>query len=472
MAPNRKRNNKGRFIPQQSDVVSADIRIPNHSGDHDAGRILETPTVDTNIVNKKYVDDQFPVTHASTTGKTAEDHQALVTVVDGTTIDLTIAGQEITAETIDAAIDHNALLNYLANEHVINGDIVSTQPIDFKASNDNDDYFRMTTTSNIPRLGLVGGDKARIVVNKLDLGMGDGTYDYVGGPVIPGEYVNFSTDGVSRLIVQGIIPTLQLVDTNGPTDEKQLLWLVNSGLSSLTTRSDAAVATINTVWTIDMSNGNIRFPNKVDVEDDLTLPKTSGKGIKVDNTTPTFGFRDILGDQFTKNIGATKPTLTTYNGAVQAFQFGVGDEAFMTFHIPHDYVAGTPIFLHIHWSHIGTLVTGGTVTFKATSILAKGHNQQAFQSTPSVGTFNGTASTTQYQHILSEVLFSDGTPTGIEVDTDNLEPDSVIEMTFEVDANDITVSSGGVPDIFVHFVDIHYQSTNIATKDKAPDFYA
>ena len=140
--------------------------------------------------------------------------------------------------------------------------------------------------------------------------------------------------------------------------------------------------------------------------------------------------------------------------------------------MPHDYVAGTPIFLHVHWSHIGTFVTGGTVTFKLTSILAKAHNQQAFQSTPSVGTFTGTASTTQYQQILSEVLYSDGTPTGLEIDTANLEPDSVIELTFELDANDITVSGGGVPDPFIHFVDIHYQSTNIATKDKVPDFYA
>ncbi len=204
----------------------------------------------------------------------------------------------------------------------------------------------------------------------------------------------------------------------------------------------------------------------------LIMDKASGNGIKVDTTTPTFGFRDIIGDQFSKNTGATKPTLTAYNGVINSWLFGVSDEAYISYHIPHDYVAGTPIFLHVHWSHIVTTVTGGTVTFKLTSILAKAHNQQPFQSTPSVGTFTGTASTVKFQQILSEVLYSDGTPTGLEIDTADLEPDSVIELTFEVDANNITVSSGGVPDIFVHFVDIHYQSTNIGTKDKVPDFYA
>lgn len=205
--------------------------------------------------------------------------------------------------------------------------------------------------------------------------------------------------------------------------------------------------------------------------DGVVINKASGKGIKVDTDTPTFGFADIIGDQFSKNTGATKPTLATYNGAINAWQFGAGDEAYMSFHIPHDYVIGSNVFLHIHWSHIGTLVTGGTITFKATSIYSKGHNQAAFGA-PVTGTFNGVPSNTQYQQILTEVQYSDGTPSGLQIDSDLLEPDGVVEMTFELDANNITVSGGGVPDPFVHFVDIHYQTTGlIGTKAKVPDFY-
>jgi len=220
------------------------------------------------------------------------------------------------------------------------------------------------------------------------------------------------------------------------------------------------------------STGDINVGSDLSITDYIIVPKASTTGMKVDLITPTFGFADIIGDQFSKNTGGTKPTLTAYNGVINSWQFSAGNEAYISYHIPHDYVKGTPIFLHIHWSHNSTVVTGGTVTFKLTSILAKGHNQQAFQTTPSVGTFVGTASTIQYQQIISEVLYSDGTPTGLQIDMDNLEPDSVIELTFEVDANNIT-SSAAVPDPFVHFVDIHYQSTGIfGTKDKAPDFYS
>jgi hypothetical protein len=203
-----------------------------------------------------------------------------------------------------------------------------------------------------------------------------------------------------------------------------------------------------------------------------TINKKSGSGIRVDTADPTFGFADIIGDQFAKNTGGTKPVLAAYNGVINSYQFGVGDEVYVTYHIPHDYVKGTTIFLHIHWSHIGTFVTGGTITFKATSIYSKSHNQAAFTGTPASGTFTGNASTTQYQQILTEVQYSASSPAGIQVDTDLLEPDGVIELTLEVDANDITVSEGVVPAPFIHYVDIHYQTTGIiGTKARAPDFY-
>lgn len=203
---------------------------------------------------------------------------------------------------------------------------------------------------------------------------------------------------------------------------------------------------------------------------DIVLPKTSGKGIKIDTAAPTFGWRDLLGTSFARNTGASKPTLTTYRDTLVEFQFAAGDEAFFSYHIPHDYVPGTDVHLHVHWSHTGTLVTGGTVTFEYEISYSKGHNQAAFPA--SVGTtFNGTASTTQYQHIITEVQISASTPDANQIDTDNLEPDGVILARLDLNANNITVSGGGVPDPFIHFVDIHYQSTNMATKQKAPDFY-
>ncbi|KKK54874.1 hypothetical protein LCGC14_3080290, partial [marine sediment metagenome] len=116
----------------------------------------------------------------------------------------------------------------------------------------------------------------------------------------------------------------------------------------------------------DMPFANAKFP---------IIDKASGNGIKVDTTAPTFGFADLLGDQFSKNTGATKPTLVAYNGAVDAWQFSNGDEAFLSYHIPHDYVPSTDIHLHVHWSQNNTGATGGTIDFKYFAIYSKGHNQ-------------------------------------------------------------------------------------------------
>lgn len=278
--------------------------------------------------------------------------------------------------------------------------------------------------------------------------------------VLPMLSARVATEGGDTIELETVFnPILNALDIDVPDEILEALESINVGpnlqrfLDWLNGLSDAVFDSINVT-------GNI------------VVDKGADTGIKIDLTSPDFGFADIIGDQFSKNTGASKPVLTAYNGVINSWLFSAGDEAYISYHIPHDYVKGTPIFLHIHWSHIGTLVTGGTVTFKATSIYAKGHNQAAFNSTPASGTFQGAASTTQYQQILTEVLYSDSTPTGIELDTDLLEPDGIIEMTFEVDANDITVSGGGVPDIFIHFVDLHYQTTSvIGTKSRAPDFY-
>jgi hypothetical protein len=211
----------------------------------------------------------------------------------------------------------------------------------------------------------------------------------------------------------------------------------------------------------------------------LILPKASGKGIKVDRAAATFGWKDLLGDQFSKNTGGTKPLLTTYNDTIDAWQFSDGDEAFLTYHIPHDYVPGTDIHLHVHWSQTYDSCTGGTIDFRYSAIYAKGHNQVSGSvfgpATPITATFpsininDGNGGLNQYQHHLTEVVISAASSTGALFDRDDFEPDGVIELTFEMTSNNLTGVS--VTDPFIHYVDIHYQSTNIGTKDKAPDFY-
>ena len=246
------------------------------------------------------------------------------------------------------------------------------------------------------------------------------------------------------------------------------------GASNYAKMDSNGISLVGTAKVItDMPFANAKFP---------IIDKASGNGIKVDTTAPTFGFADLLGDQFSRNTGGTKPTLAAYNGDVDAWQFSNGDEAYLSYHIPHDYVPGTDIHLHIHWSQNNTGATGGTVDFKYFALYAKGHNQASgsvfagFSGNPITATFSsidindGGSGLNQYQQHLTEVTISAASATSALFDRDDFEPDGVIELTFEMDANNLT---GTPSNPFIHFVDIHYQTNSITgTKNRTPDFYA
>lgn len=200
------------------------------------------------------------------------------------------------------------------------------------------------------------------------------------------------------------------------------------------------------------------------------IPKTAGVGMKVDLTTPTFGFRDMLGDVFTRNTGASKPSFAVYRGGLRDYQFAAGKEEYFKYHVPHDYAPNTNIFIHIHWSHIGTLVTGGSVTFEYEASYSKAYAQDVFN-VPINDTVIGNASVVQYQQILTEQQMSAIELSATQLDASLFEPDGIIILRAGVNANNITVSGGGVPDPFIHYVDIHYQTTNMGTKDKNVNFY-
>ena len=56
---------------QKQTAIATDMFIPNHSGDNSAGDILKTPVNDTDIPNKKYVDDTIPLHDYGTEGSVA-----------------------------------------------------------------------------------------------------------------------------------------------------------------------------------------------------------------------------------------------------------------------------------------------------------------------------------------------------------------------------------------------------------------
>lgn len=207
------------------------------------------------------------------------------------------------------------------------------------------------------------------------------------------------------------------------------------------------------------------------INNNLVLPKGSGFGIQVDSVgTPSWGWRDLICAIDPKATSLGTPTRTVYRGTIYAYAFTAGDVAdFDGFHIPHDYVPGSDLYVHVHWSHNGTAISG-TAAFEVTMSYAKGHNQANFSAevtqTISVATPD-IATVPQYRHRVDEVKASTaGGGAGLHNTTD-IEVDGL--LIGYVKLTSLPTITGG--SLFIHTVDIHYQSSNMATKQRAPNFY-
>jgi len=195
----------------------------------------------------------------------------------------------------------------------------------------------------------------------------------------------------------------------------------------------------------------------------LVVPKTSGMGIKVDAATPTFGWQDITAPTEVRGSGANDPSFAIYTGtSLRAYSFSASSmkEVFFTFHMPHDYVPGTAIYFHAHWSNAAAVPNTGNVVWGFDYTFAKGFGQQAF---PAITTIKVTAAcpATRYMHNVSETTAV--TIAGLEVDG------LILVRGYRDAANAADTCTDAV---FLHTMDIHYQSTGVATKNKAPNFYA
>ena len=189
--------------------------------------------------------------------------------------------------------------------------------------------------------------------------------------------------------------------------------------------------------------------------DGMVFPKASGTGIKVDIDSPTYGWGDIIGALVPKS-GVNRPTYKTYRGSIDAYAFSSNDIIDFIYHLPHDYAPGTDLFIHVHWSHNGTSISG-TAEFTHYTSYAKGHNQEIFPSEVSNAiSFNTVdiATTPRYSHRIDEIQLSNVTGTGSFLETGDIEVDGLILTRLQLTGLP-SITAG---DLFIHTVDIHYQS--------------
>jgi hypothetical protein len=213
--------------------------------------------------------------------------------------------------------------------------------------------------------------------------------------------------------------------------------------------------------------------NFTDLRDGVDARTPAGRtetGIKVGEFgADDYGWRDLNGQPVFDATDPLGPSVNPYLGSIRQMQFAENDQLTYLFHIPHDYLMGSDIFMHVHWSHNSATLTGGSATWGFELSWSKGFDQAAF-SPPVTFNVQGSANVIPYQHIVTEGAASVSGGTATQIDTDDLEVDGVLICRFFLNSNDLT-DAVSVPEPFVHFVDIHYQSTGVPTKNKTPDFW-
>lgn len=204
-----------------------------------------------------------------------------------------------------------------------------------------------------------------------------------------------------------------------------------------------------------------------DYLDNPVLNKASGHGIKVDTVSPTFGWVDVIGDVRPKTSGAGTPALTLYRGSIYSYAFVLNDLCDFVYHIPHDYVPGSDLMLHVHHGHNGTDITGNAVwTFYAAYGSRDGVYGSEISNTISYNTVS-LATTPQYMQLVTEVQLSNIGGDATHLNTSAIEVDGLIKIRLKLTTIP-TVTAGSW---FLDTADIHMQSTGIGTKNSASPFY-
>lgn len=195
------------------------------------------------------------------------------------------------------------------------------------------------------------------------------------------------------------------------------------------------------------------------------ISNEKGDGIKLDIINPVFGWHDLLSPTtIYEGAASNKPTFNTLVGGIRKYQFVVNDESFHEFHIPHDYAPGTDMYIHVHWTHNSGSVTGGSTTWGFEHTYAKGYSQMTFGTTKTISVTQA-AATAALTHHIAEVKLTVTSGSATQQNSDLIETDGLLLVRTYLQANTTGVNP------FMMFCDLHYQSTNLATKNKNFNFW-
>lgn len=265
------------------------------------------------------------------------------------------------------------------------------------------------------------------------------------GTVLP---LTLKTDGAERLRIDTSGNVIINTSTISTSATSGFLWIPSC--NGIPNGSPNSPYTNATALVFDTTNRNLVLRSGSNW---ITTAKLTGEGSIV-------GWNDITSDINVRGTGSNDPTWSLFRNNIYGYSFGTNtmNQAWITFHIKHDYAVGTPIHLHTHWSTTGT--DTGVCRWGFEYTIAKGHQQSQFGTTNSYYVEQQSLGV-PYTHMVAETA-------GIL--SDELEPDSLVLVRVFRDAshaND-TLSDAA----FLFTADIHYQCDRMSTKNRIPNFYS
>ena len=161
----------------------------------------------------------------------------------------------------------------------------------------------------------------------------------------------------------------------------------------------------------------------------------------------------------------SSPDWETFRDGIKTYAFDdtTSQEAWWSTHMPHDWIVGTPVFPHVHWSHIDASPSG-TVRWGIEYTMARGYNLDAFPATQTIYLNVDTTGSAQYEHFISEVSESAGSPANGPIDMSTMDIDGTMHFRIFRDADHSKDTFVG--DAYVLFTDVHYQTDSSTTNER------
>ena len=179
-------------------------------------------------------------------------------------------------------------------------------------------------------------------------------------------------------------------------------------------------------------------------------------------------WKDLIGKTSFKGSGTSIPPFQAYRSTMWETGFNVVGNTtyYFSYHLPHDYIQGTDIFIHAHHSTTAAAETGAfEFQIKASYGSVDSEISNPISTEDIVYTHVG--ANDQYKHKVTEIQLSTPGGSGNLLDTDLLDTDGMIWIRLcRQDSDTILFPES----LFLHQVDIHYQAYSGGTLNKVAPF--